>query len=128
MTPLQGNKPWKKKMKQTKIDEGYIREYVSKRFSREDADVSQEGISAMANVMSRYGNNFWWESRNSLELAKYQIFENILICPYDKFLLGLEKLLERSIIDIELSYNIEGLRLEARKAILKGEKNDKQDT
>ena len=69
-------------------------------------------------VMDKYGDNMWWRSDDQIEIAKYQVFEDILMVPFGLYHESIEKLLGRPVYNIEMrSSNIENLRNEARDAI-----------
>ena len=48
------------------------------------------------NTKNKYPNNHWWNFKNS-EMAKYQVFEPILLVDLPDFKDGLEILLNRKI-------------------------------
>ncbi len=52
-----------------------------------------------------------------VEIAKYQLFERILMVKFDKFHEGVEKLLGRPVYTHEFGLNYDGLKEEAEKAI-----------
>jgi hypothetical protein len=69
-------------------------------------------------AMKKYGNNRWWRSDDPLEVAKYQVFEDTLLVPFDLYHEGIEKLVGRPVYTHEFeSRLVDGLREEAKKAI-----------
>lgn len=92
------------------INEDYIRE----RFGE---DLLPENVVALKGAMEKYGDNHWWESKDPIEIAMYQIFEDILMAEFSKFHEGLEKLLGRPVFTHELGLDIRGLREEAKLGI-----------
>ncbi|MFA5173551.1 MAG: hypothetical protein WC438_00030 [Candidatus Pacearchaeota archaeon] len=93
-----------------KVNDKYIRAKFGK-------DLSQENIDNIRNAMLKYGENYWWESKNPVEIAMYQVFEEILMTDFSLFHKGLEKLVGRPVWTHELGLNIEGIREEARLGI-----------
>ena len=75
-------------------------------------------------TMQKYGENKWWNSNDPLYVARYQIFEDILMVPFDRYHEGIEKLLGRPVYTHEFGLNPEELRQEARQAIQKLEKGE----
>ena len=52
--------------------------------------------SAVENIkctMAKYGKNRWWELEDEAEMAKWQIFERILMVDFSSFHEGIETLL-----------------------------------
>lgn len=70
-------------------------------------------------TMTKYGDNKWWNSNDPLYVARYQVFEDILMVPFDRYHEGIEKLLGRPVYTHEFGLNVEGLKQEAREAIRK---------
>ena len=105
-------------MNKQEINDAYIRE-------RYGADLAQEYVNALRIAMQKYGNNRWWESKDPVEIAKYQVFEDVLMTNFSTFHEGLEKLIGREVYTHEFGLNVKGIRQEARKAIakMKGDKN-----
>lgn len=68
-------------------------------------------------TIAKYPNNKWWRSDDSTEIAKYQLFERILMVDFSKFHEGVEKLLGRPVFTHEFGLNYDGLKEEATKAI-----------
>lgn len=73
-------------------------------------------------VMAKYGTNQWWNSDDILEIAKYQIFEDVIMVEWSTFHYGIEKLLNRPVWTHEFGLNMKGLRQEAKDAIERLEK------
>lgn len=92
------------------INEAYIKKIFGK-------ELPQKNIDTLKTAMQKYGDNQWWESKDSLEIAKYQIFEDILMTDFSTFHEGVEKLLGRGVYTHEFGLNVEGIRQEAREAI-----------
>jgi hypothetical protein len=92
------------------INDTYIRE-------RFGADLAQKNVAALKSAMQKYGDNHWWESKDPVEVAKYQVFEDVLMTDFSTFHDGVEKLVGRPVYTHEFGLNVEGLRQEAREAI-----------
>ena len=102
---------------ETKIKSYIDDEYVRKRFGE---NIPQEYLGNVKGVIQKYGDNHWYTLDNPLEVAMYQVFEDILVVPISKFHEGLEELLGRSVSIHELGIQrdrLEKIRNEARKAI-----------
>lgn len=69
-------------------------------FNSESKDYERRQNNCLT-AMSKYGENHWWLSQDTLEIAKYQLSEDILLVPFDKFHKGLEKLLGRPVFTSE---------------------------
>lgn len=89
-----------------KINDTYIRERFGK-------DLPSKNVDNLRRAMQKYGQNYWWESDDPVQIAMYQIFEEILMVDPDKFHEGLERLLGRPVFTHEMGLNLEGLREEA---------------
>ena len=95
-----------------KIDETYIRKLYG--------DLPPENVKKLINAMKKYDIS-WWESKDPVEVAKYQIFEDTLMVDFALFHEGIEKLLGRPVYTHEFALNINELREEAREAIARME-------
>ncbi|MCX6710120.1 MAG: hypothetical protein NTV63_04195 [Candidatus Woesearchaeota archaeon] len=90
-------------------------EYIHQRYGR---DLPQENVDSLKRAMAKYGDNRWWESEDPVTIAKYQVFERILMSDFSIFSEGLEKLLERPVYTHELGRNnIKCVQAEASEAI-----------
>ena len=78
---------------------------------------SDESRANIICVMEKYGDNKWWESDDPEYVARYQLFEDILMVDFSVFHEGVEKLLDRPVWTHEFGINVDGLREEARIAI-----------
>lgn len=87
----------------------------------------EENKRAVLDTMRKYGDNKWWMSNDLLEVARYQIFEPILMVPFSRFHEGIEKLLGRPIYTHEFGVNYEGLKAEANEAIQRLERGENQE-
>ncbi|MBS3102361.1 hypothetical protein J4458_02855 [Candidatus Woesearchaeota archaeon] len=87
-------------------------------------DLPEENKKRVLETMAKYGDNKWWAYEDSVEVAKYQIFEDILMVPFGKYHEGVEKLLGRPVWTHEFGINAEGLRQEAKEAIKRLEKGE----
>jgi len=96
------------------INDAYIRE-------RFGADLAPENVDALKGAMQKYGSNHWWESKDPVEVARYQVFEDILMTDFSTFHEGVEKLVGRPVYTHEFGLNVEGVRTEAREAIARME-------
>jgi hypothetical protein len=81
--------------------------------------LSKEQRANIESVIKKYGDNKWWQSNDLIEIAKYQLFEKVLMVDFSKFHEGVEILLGRPVLTHEFGLNIEGLREEAKIAISK---------
>ena len=97
-----------------KINDAYIRE-------RFGADLAQKNVDALRGAMQKYGSNHWWESKDPVEVARYQVFEDTLMTDFSTFHEGVEKLVGRPVYTHEFGLNVEGVRQEAREAIARME-------
>lgn len=61
----------------------------------------------------------WWRSDDSVEFAKYQLFEPVFMGDFEFFLEGLEKLLGRPVFIAEIALNKDEFMEEANIAIKK---------
>jgi len=68
-------------------------------------------------TMVKYGTNQWWNSQDPVEIAQYQLFEDILMVDFSIFHEGVEKLLDRPVWTHEFGLNNEGLKRETKLAI-----------
>ncbi len=75
-------------------------------------------------TMKKYGDNKWWRSKDPIYVARYQVFEPILMVPFDKYHKGIEKLLGRPVYTHEFGLDYEGLKREAEEAIRKLKKGE----
>ena len=88
-------------------------EYIKKKY----ASIPEENKKAMLKAMQKYGENHWWESDDPEEIAKFQLFEDVLLVDFSRFHKGVEQLLQRPVWTHEFGLNIEGLRKEALEII-----------
>lgn len=58
------------------------------------AQCSENGRNNIFKTMEKYGDNKWWEFEDKREMAKWQIFEPILMVDFSDFHEGVESLLE----------------------------------
>lgn len=65
----------------------------------------------------KYGDNRWWESDDPEHVAKYQLFEPILMTSFSLFHEGVEKMLDRPVFTHEFGMNLKELKEEMRIAI-----------
>ena len=94
----------------SKINDAYIRARFGK-------DLPKKNVDNLRTAMQKYGENYWWDSKDSVQVAMYQIFENFLMVDFSLFHEGLEKLVGRPVWTHELGLNVEGIRDEARLGI-----------
>jgi len=97
-----------------KINDAYVRKHVGREIW---SQLSQETRETIKITMEKYRDNRWWESEDPLQIAMYQIFEDILIVDFDKYHQGLEKLVGRPVFTHEFGISREALREEARMGI-----------
>jgi hypothetical protein len=89
-------------------------DYIIQRFGK---DLPKENVSKLINAMRKYGENYWWESKEPVQIAMYQVFEPILMTDFSVYHEGLERLVGRPVFTHEMGLNAEGLREEARLGI-----------
>ena len=65
-------------------------------------------------VMKKYGDNNWWLSGDPVEVAKNQIFEDILLVPFSTFHKGMEMLLGRPVWTHEFGLSWDKLQAEVK--------------
>ena len=94
----------------SKVNDTYIRARFGK-------DLPQKKVDNLKSAMQKYGDNYWWESKEPIEVAMYQVFEDFFMTDFSTFHEGLEKLVGRPVFIHELGLNIEGIREEARLGI-----------
>ncbi|MFT4304580.1 MAG: hypothetical protein ACMXX8_00675 [Candidatus Woesearchaeota archaeon] len=97
-----------------KINETYIRKTFG-------TDLSQEDVGVLKGVMQKYEGNYWWESKDPAEIAKYQLFEEVLMVDFSTFLKGVEELVGRTVYAHELGSNLDRIREESQEAIARME-------
>ena len=76
----------------------------------------EEAIQACLDVMKKYGDNCWWFSEDSDDIAYFQLNEPVMITKMHDFHEALEKLLGRPVQTIEFAINTKGLKQEAEMA------------
>ena len=94
----------------TEINDVYIR-------ARYGKHLPQENVDRLRTAMQGYGDNHWWELKDPIQVAMYQIFEDTLMVDFLLFHMGLKKLVGRPVFTHEMGLNVEGLREEARLGI-----------
>ena len=77
-------------------------------------DLPPANIDKLKNAMQKYGDNFWWESKDPVQVAMYQIFEDILMVDFSTYHEGLETIVGRPVYTHEFGLTVEGLRKEAQ--------------
>lgn len=78
----------------------------------------EKNRQAALKAMKKYGENRWWRSNDPVEIAQYQVSEDILLVPFGLYHEGIEKLLGRPVYTHEFrSSNMESLQEEAREAM-----------
>lgn len=93
----------------------YVLNYLKEKLEEENP--SPELMKNMHESMKKYGDNHWWESEDKAMIGFYQLNENRLIVPFSVFQKGLEKLLDRPVLNSEMGINRNGLVREADEAI-----------
>ena len=76
-------------------------------------------------TMAKYGDNKWWESNDPIEIATYQLFEDVLLVDFSEFYKSVGTFLGRRIRYQDVAYNTEGLQKEVRD-VLNAKKNEKK--
>jgi len=79
--------------------------------------LSDDQVQKVLAVMQKYEPNRWWESEDKKVLAKWQLFEPILLCDFADYHEGIELLLCRPVWTHEFGLNEDGLKKEAGIAI-----------
>lgn len=80
-------------------------------------ELNPEARKNVEETIAKYPSNKWWRSDDPVEIAKYQLFEKILMVDFGKFHEGVVKLLGRPVFTHEFGLNYDGLKEEATKAI-----------
>lgn len=101
--------------KMTEINEVYVRNFHKSLFPNKE--LNPRNIEPVIATMKKYGENRWWESKDPVTVARYQIFEDRLLVYFDLYHDGLTKLLGRAIMSHEFGLNADRLREEALEAI-----------
>jgi hypothetical protein len=65
--------------------------------------LTPNAIENVKNTIAKYGNNRWWEFEDKSEMAKWQIFENILMVEWSSFHEGIESLLGHAVFTHEFA-------------------------
>jgi hypothetical protein len=81
------------------------------------ANLPAKDKESVTKAVAKYGDNKWWLSEDPAEIARYQLFEPILLVPFGKFHEGTEKLLGRPVYTTEFALSLDGLKKEANAAI-----------
>jgi hypothetical protein len=63
----------------------------------------------------RFADTKWWETVSNKEIVAFQLFENKLCLPFDRYPAAIEDVLGRPVYTHEFGLNVEGLRAEFRK-------------
>ena len=79
------------------------------------AQCPENGRNNIFKTMEKYGDNKWWEFEDKREMAKWQIFEPILMVVFSDFHEGVESLLDYPVWTHEFATDIVRLRTDARK-------------
>lgn len=103
------------------ISEIYLKKYYKSKWSK---DLPPERLDIIRAAMEKYDTR-WWESSDPIEVAKYQLFEDILLTDFPTFHKGVEVLVGRAVYICEFSLNLNELRKEAREAIARIESKGK---
>ena len=88
------------------------------------SELSEEERKEVLTVLNKYGDNKWWRSEDSVEVARYQLFESRLLVDFSLFREGLEQLLGRPVYTHELGLAVDEIKAEAKEAIKKLEKGE----
>ena len=70
-------------------------------------------------ILDSYNELKWWLSSNMKTRAYGQLFESILVIPFDDMCKGLNEILERSVSTIELAFNLDGIKNKVTKSVCK---------
>ena len=81
------------------------------------AELPQKNRERILNTMAKYGDNKWWESKDPMHVARFQLFEPVLLVNFGVFHEGTGKLLGRPVYTSEFGLNYDGLKEEAMKRI-----------
>ena len=64
---------------------------------------SPVAMNNIVNTLEKYGDNKWWELEDKAEMAKWQIFECILMVEWSSFHEGIETLLGHPVFSHEFA-------------------------
>lgn len=67
-------------------------------------ELSEESQLSIRETINKYPNNYWWESCDLREVAKWQLFEPILMVDFTKLHEGIEILLDRPVWTHEFAF------------------------
>lgn len=96
----------------SEFSKNYVSRYISDTFE----DPSQNHFEAAYDVMNRH-ENAWWEYEDDRLRAGYQVFEDVLLIPVEKYKEGLSDLLNRPVSSSELRRNRDQLQREVKEAL-----------
>ena len=77
-------------------------------------------------AMKKYDTS-WWESKDPVEVARYQTFEPTLLVDMNLYWSGVEKIVGRDVYLHEFGLNMEGLKNEVREGLARMEKEETLD-
>lgn len=93
-----------------------IKDYLQSMAEKVAPGANPVQIKMMEKAMAKYGDIHWWEYPDKRDRACWQLFEPVLIIPFEDFRSGLENLVGRKIEDSEFAFDVEKLKKEARTA------------
>lgn len=92
------------------------------------SELPDKNKTSIIETMNKYDGNLWWESKDLVFVAMFQIFEPVLMVDFSDFHAGLEKLLGRPVFTHEMGINLDGLKQEAKEAIKQIHNNESLET
>lgn len=91
-------------------------------------ELPEKNKTTVIETMNKYDGNLWWESKDLVFVAMFQIFEPVLMVDFSDFHAGLEKLLGRPVFTHEMGININRLKQEAKEAVKLIHNNESLET
>jgi len=83
------------------------------------SELPEKNRTVVIETINKYDGNLWWESKDLLYVAMFQIFEPVLMVDFSDFHVGLEELLGRPVFTHEMGLNVDGIKQEAKEAVAK---------
>ena len=90
------------------------------------SELPEKNKAFVIETMNKYDGNLWWESKDLVFVAMFQIFEPVLMVGFSDFHAGLEELLGRPVFTHEMGIN--GLKQEAKEAVKRIHNNESLET
>ena len=92
------------------------------------SELPEKNKTTVIETMNKYDGNLWWESKDLVFVAMFQIFEPVLMVDFSDFHAGLEELLGRPVFTHEMGINMDGLKQEAKEAVARIHNDESLET